>query len=72
MVTFGVRQAEAALALGTITQEILPSQADWGDVANGLDTVRSLWAVPTAYRIELEKELSDATAKADSAKDAAL
>jgi hypothetical protein len=58
-----VLKAEAALSLGTITQEILPSQADWGDVANGLDTVRSLWAVPTAYRIEVEKELSQAGAK---------
>jgi uncharacterized protein YukE len=62
-----VLKAEAALSLGTITQEILPSQADWGDVANGLDTVRSLWAVPTAYRIEAEKELSESEADWESA-----
>ena len=67
-----VARAEAALALSAITEEILPSQADWGDVANGLDTARSLWAVPTAYRIELGKELSEASARAQTAQRAAF
>lgn len=66
-----VARADAALRLGTITQEILPSQADWGDVANGLDTARGLWAVPTAYRIGVERELSDATARAQTVQRAA-
>ncbi|MGH3165728.1 MAG: hypothetical protein ACRDN0_07515 [Trebonia sp.] len=66
-----VAKAEAALALGNITQEILPSPADWGDVANGLDTARSLWAIPTTYRVELDKELTEASSKANTAQRAA-
>jgi len=55
-----VARAEAALALNQVAGSLLPSQPDFGDAVNGLDGARGLWAVPTHYRKEIEKDLTKA------------
>jgi uncharacterized protein YukE len=67
-----VARAEAALALDQITGCLLPSQPDVGDVVNGLDGVRGLWAVPTTYRREVEEDLAEAEEKYVAARKAAM
>jgi hypothetical protein len=67
-----VARAEAALALNQVTGSLLPSQPDFGDPVNGLDGIRGLWAVPTHYRKEIEKDLAKADAEFDSARDNAM
>ena len=53
-------RAQAALSLNAITESLLPAQAGWGDGVNGLDAVRSLWAVPTTYRRAVVEDLAQA------------
>ena len=60
-----VARAVAATDLDAITESLLPPEADWGDVVNGLDTARGLWAVPTTYRRGLETELAQAEKDVD-------
>jgi len=67
-----VARAQAALALDQLTGGLLPSQPDVGDVVNGLDGVRGLWAVPTTYRREVADELADAAEKYVAARKAAM
>jgi uncharacterized protein YukE len=65
-------RAQAALSLNQVAEAMLPGQADWGDPVNGLDAVRSLWAVPTTYRREVVKDLAKAEINADSVERSAL
>jgi uncharacterized protein YukE len=67
-----VARAEAALALDQLTGALLPSQPDVGDVVNGLDGLRGLWAVPTTYRKEIEGDLNKANAEYDAVRKGAL
>jgi uncharacterized protein YukE len=67
-----VARANAALALDQLTGGLLPSQPDVGDVVNGLDGVRGLWAVPTTYRREVEEELAEAAEKYVAVRKAAM
>jgi uncharacterized protein YukE len=67
-----VARAEAALALDQLTGGLLPSQPDVGDVVNGLDGVRGLWAVPTTYRREVEDDLAEAAENYVAARKAAM
>jgi uncharacterized protein YukE len=53
-------RAQAALSLNAITESLLPAQPDWGDLVNGLDAVRGLWAVPATYRRAVVEELAQA------------
>lgn len=58
-----VARANAAAALNAITAALLPPLTDWGDVANGLDTARSIKAIPTTLGRGLRKELAKAEAE---------
>ncbi len=66
-----VARGEAALALDAITGSLLPSQPDYGDPVNGLDSVRNLWAVPTVYRRDLAEALVVARRTTAETQDAA-
>jgi hypothetical protein len=59
-------RAQAALSLNAITESLLPAQKDWGDPVNGLDAVRDLWAIPTAYRREVTEDLAAASKNVDA------
>lgn len=55
-------RAHATYSLYTVTSEVLPPQYDSGQLANDLDSVRNLWAIPTELRSGLEEGLGE-TAK---------
>ena len=60
-------RAVAAAELQAVTGELLPTPGrnspDWGQGVNVADGLRALWAVPTAYRLSLEKQLPALEAK---------
>lgn len=59
------RETTAAQLAG-IAGELIPTGRDWGQLANGLDAMRSLWGIPTEYRTHLQEELG--TTEANLAK----
>ena len=46
--------------LYAVTTRLLPASFDYGQLTNDLDGVRSLWAIPTTYRVKVEGQLHDA------------
>jgi hypothetical protein len=49
-----------------------PPGTDWGQLANDLDGLRSLWTIPTETRIRLEEELPGLEEASDAAKRVAM
>jgi hypothetical protein len=49
----------ATNALYTITEELLPPQFDAGQLTNGLDGIRGLWALPTDVRREVDAAVAN-------------
>jgi hypothetical protein len=49
----------AAAQLTQIAGQLVPTGRDWGQLSTGLDTLRSLWGIPTEYRMHLQEDLSE-------------
>lgn len=56
-------RARAARDLDAVTQSLLPPGTDWGQLANDLDALRSLWAIPTERRKFLQEKMPGLTDK---------
>ncbi len=50
-------RSRALNGLHSVTTRLLPGPFDDGQLTNDLDGVRSLWAVPTDYRVKIEAKL---------------
>ena len=50
---------QALSSLYAVTTQLLPNPFDYGQLTNDLDGIRSLWAIPTTYRMEVEGQLQE-------------
>jgi hypothetical protein len=53
-------RSRALNGLYAVTTRLLPASFDYGQLTNDLDGVRSLWAIPTTYRVKVEGQLQEA------------
>jgi len=56
----------ALSGLYAVTAQMLPNPFDYGQVTNDLDGIRSLWAIPTTYRMEVEGQLQESGEAVDN------
>ena len=57
--------------LQSVTETMLPPTTDWGQLANDLDSLRGLWAIPTERRKLLQEMLPELNKNVDSTQRAA-